>query len=429
MNSTWHEMINMTRHGFNRRRFLHTVSAASVAAGTLGFRDLISLQAEELRKRHKAVIVLWMAGAPSQMETFDPKPHHENGGGTKAIGTSVPGIQVAEGWEKTAQVMQHCNIIRSMSHKEGNHRRATYQLHTGYLPAGSVKHPSLGANITSQIADKDLEIPSIVTVGRGVDGGGAGFLGVNYEPFVVSQPGSIPENSAPLVSNSRYAKRLNLLGKLQQEFSDRGGRTVVQNQNAIYGKASRMVQSPSLQAFNTDDEPESLKSRYGNSQFGKGCLLARRLIEHGVTYVEVVSNGWDTHDNVFDRVATLASQVDPAMAALISDLEDRGMLDDTLVIWMGEFGRTPKVNGRGGRDHYPRAFNAMIAGGGTKGGQVIGSTTPDGTRVQDRPIAVNDLFRSICHSLEIDPELEHMSPLGRPMKIVDGGEVIQELFS
>jgi len=429
MNATWHEMVKMNRHGFNRRRFLHTVSAAGLAAGTLSFRDLVSLQAEELRKQHKAVIVLWMAGAPSQMETFDPKPKHENGGDTKAIKTNVPGIQIAEGWEQTAKVMQHCNIIRSMSHKEGNHRRATYQLHTGYLPAGSVKHPSLGSNITSEIADKKLEIPSIVTVGRGADGSGAGFLGVNYEPLLITKPGDIPENSAPRVTDSRYSKRLNLLGKLQEDFSDRGGKTVVQNQNAIYGKASRMVQSPNLQAFNTESEPESLKTRYGNTQFGKGCLLARRLVEHGVSYVEVVSNGWDTHDNVFDRVSTLASQVDPAMATLISDLDDRGMLDDTLVVWMGEFGRTPKVNGRGGRDHYPRAFNAMLAGGGTKGGQVIGSTTPDGTAVKDRPVAVSDLFQSICHSIKVDPEVEHMSPLGRPMKIVDGGEVVQELFS
>ncbi len=429
MNASWHDMVNMTRRGVNRRRFLHTVSAAGLAAGTLSFRDLVSLQAEELRKQHKAVIVLWMAGAPSQMETFDPKPKHENGGGTKAIKTSVPGIQIAEGWEQTAKVMEHCSIIRSMSHKEGNHRRATYQLHTGYLPAGSVKHPSLGSNITSQIADKKLEIPSIVTIGRGADGSGAGFLGVNYEPFTVSNPGTIPDNSAPRVTDNRYANRLSLLGKLQQEFSDRGGKTVVQNQNAIYGKASRMVQSPKLQAFNTDSEPDSLKARYGNTQFGKGCLLARRLVEQGVSYVEVVSNGWDTHDNVFDRVSTLASQVDPAMATLISDLDDRGMLDDTLVVWMGEFGRTPKVNGRGGRDHYPKAFNTVLAGGGTKGGQVIGSTTPDGTAVKDRPVSVTDLFQTICHSIKVDPEYTHMSPLGRPMKIVDGGEVIQELFS
>lgn len=428
MNTTWHEMVNINRQGVNRRGFLHTVSAAGLAAGTLGFRDLISLQAEELRKKNKSVIVLWMAGAPSQLETFDPKPNHKNGGETKAIKTSVPGIQIAEGWEQTAKIMKHCSIIRSMNHKEGNHRRATYQLHTGYLPAGSVKHPSLGSNIVSQIADKSLEIPSIVTVGR-PDGSGAGFLGVNYEPFVVNNPGEIPENSSPLVNKERYKKRLGLLGKLQEDFAERGGKSVVENQSAIYGKASRMVQSPKLQAFNIESEPDSMKARYGNSQFGKGCLLARRLVEHGASYIEVVSNGWDTHDDNFDRVTNLAKQVDPAMATLISDLEDRGMLDDTLVIWMGEFGRTPRVNGRGGRDHYPKAFNAMLAGGGIKGGQVIGSTTDDGTTIKDRPVAVADLFQTICHSTKVDPEYTHLSPLGRPMKIVDGGEIIQELFA
>ena len=312
--------------------------------------------------------------------------------------------------------MDHFSVIRSMNHKEGNHRRASYQLHTGYIPSGSVKHPSLGANITSQIGDKKLEIPSIVTVGsrRFSVGSGAGFLGVNYEPLVISNPGVIPDNSAPKVRADRYNKRLDLLNKLQDDFSERGGKSVVQNQNTIYGKASRMVQSPDLQAFNIDKESASLKAKYGETQFGKGCLLARRLVEHGVSYVEVVSNGWDTHDDVYERVSNLSSQVDPGMAALVSDLHDRGMLENTLVVWMGEFGRTPKVNARGGRDHYPRVFNAMLAGGGVKGGQVIGSSTDDGTDVKDRPVSVNDLFQSICHSVKIDPAHENISPLGRP---------------
>ncbi|MBL4883182.1 MAG: DUF1501 domain-containing protein [Planctomycetaceae bacterium] len=426
MNHNLHEI--MKNSGVGRRQFLHAASVAGLAAGTLGFRDMISLQAAELRKQKKAVIVLWMSGAPSQMETFDPKPNHENGGETKAIQTNVPGIDIAAGWEQTAKVMDHFSVIRSMNHKEGNHRRATYKLHTGYVPAGSVKHPSLGSNIVSQVGDKSLEIPSIVTIGR-ANGAGAGFLGVNYEPFTVTNPGVIPDNSSPLVSTQRYDKRLDLLGKLQQDFSERGGSAVVNTQNAIYGKASRMVKSPTLQAFNIESESDSLKASYGDTQFGKGCLLARRLVEHGASYIEVVSNGWDTHTDNFNRVTTLANQVDPAMATLITDLEQRGMLDDTLVIWMGEFGRTAKLNARGGRDHYPRVFNAMLAGGGVKGGQVIGSSTADGAAIKDRPVAVEDLFQSICHSIKVNPNHENISPLGRPMKIVDGGEVIQELFA
>ncbi|MCA9095182.1 MAG: DUF1501 domain-containing protein, partial [Planctomycetaceae bacterium] len=177
------------------------------------------------------------------------------------------------------------------------------------------------------------------------------------------------------------------------------------------------------------EESANVQDRYGNTPFGQGCLLARRLVESGVTFVEVVLNGWDTHDDCFERVGKLAEQTDPAMAALISDLKDRGRLDSTLVVWMGEFGRTPKVNPRGGRDHYPRVFNALMAGGGVKGGQIIGSSTKDGTGVEKDPVTVPDLFTSICKSMKIDPAKENISPQGRPLKIVDGGKPIEKLFA
>ncbi len=428
MSTSIHELIQWGRRGFSRRRFLHTVSAAGVAAGTLGFRDLMSLQAADLRKRHKAVIMLWMNGGPSQMETFDPKPNHENGGETSVISTAVPGIRIAEPWSQIASVLDRCAVIRSFTNKEGNHRRATYQLHTGYVPSGSVKHPSLGSNVAQQIGDENLDIPTVVSIGR-PDGSGAGFLGVEYDPFFINNPGQRPDNTQMAVGGDRYQRRLNLFESLQQDFAQRGADQVVENHNAIYGKAADLVRSPRLSAFELDDEPASLREKYGESQFGRGCLLARRLVEQGVSYVEVVSNGWDTHFDNFDRIGELAGQVDPATAALILDLEDRGMLDDTLVVWMGEFGRTPRVNGRGGRDHFPRVFNGLMAGGGVRGGQVIGASTADGNDILDRPVSVPDLFHSICHAIGVDPEFENMSPLGRPMKIVEGGSVVNELFS
>jgi uncharacterized protein (DUF1501 family) len=203
----------------------------------------------------------------------------------------------------------------------------------------------------------------------------------------------------------------------------------VDNHRRLYSKTSKMVTSSDVTAFDTSNEPQELVDRYGDSEFGRGCLLARRLVETGVTFIEVRSNGWDTHDNNFERTGNLAAQVDPALASLIADLKDRGRLDSTLVLWMGEFGRTPRVNPRTGRDHYPRAFNALIAGGGVRGGQVVGSTTDDGTAVTDRPVEVNDLFQSICKSLRVDPNVQNISPLGRPMKIVDGGKVIDQLFA
>ncbi len=426
MNVYLHEHVAWNRRGgLTRRGFLHTVSAGAVAAGTLSFRDLMSVRAEELRRQGRAMILLWMAGGPSQFETFDPKPGTTNGGPTEAIETAVPGIRIAKGWEQTARVMKDVALVRSLTNREGNHQRATYQLHTGYVPSGSVKHPSLGCAIAKQIADPDLSIPSVVSVGPTI---GAGFLGVDYEPFVVTNAGQLPQNVATTVPSTRFERRLGLLDRLENDFAERGGRIVVDNHRRIYGKTSRMVLSEAVSAFEISDEPAALRARYGENNFGRGCLLARRLVEAGVTFVEVRSGGWDTHQDNFERTSTLAGQVDPAMATLISDLRDRGLLDRTLVVWMGEFGRTPRINPRTGRDHYPRVFSAALAGAGIRGGQVVGASTKDGTAIADRPVTVPDLFCTVCRALGVDPRIENLSPLGRPMKIVDGGEVVEELF-
>lgn len=426
MHYSLHEHVTVQRGGLSRRSFLHGVSAAAAATGTLGFRDLMSLQAAELRRQGRAMILLWMAGGPSQFETFDPKPGHENGGPTEAIDTSVPGIRIAGGWEQTARIMDDLAVIRSMTNREGQHQRASYQMHTGYVPSGSVKHPSFASCVAKEIGNPDVDLPSFVSVGPTT---GAGFLGVDYEPFVVSAPGQMPQNVGTTVVESRYERRLGLLDQLEDEFATRGAETVVENHRLLYGKAAEMVLSPQTEAFDFAGEPAELVARYGDSQFGRGCLLARRLVEAGVTFVEVRSNGWDTHDDNFNRVGALAAQIDPAMATLISDLKDRGLLDSTTVVWMGEFGRTPRVNPRTGRDHYPRAFNAALAGGGIRGGQVIGASTADGSEVEERPVTVPDLFSSLCRALDVDPTIENISPLGRPLKIVDGGEVVQELFA
>lgn len=426
MHCSFHDFLTIGGGRLSRRSFVYGVSSAAAAAGTLGFRDLMSLQAEELRRQGRAMILLWMAGGPSQFETFDPKPGQENGGPTEAISTSVPGIQVARGWEQTARIMDDVAIIRSMTNREGQHQRATYQLHTGYLPSGSVKHPNFASCVAKEIGDPDCDLPSFVSIGPTI---GAGFLGVDYEPFVVNNPGQMPQNVSLPVADARYQRRLGLLGRLEDEFADRGAEVVVENHRQLYGKAADMVLSPRTEAFDFSDEPRDLVDRYGDNQFGKGCLLARRLVQQGVTFVEVRSNGWDTHNDNFERTGTLAAQVDPAMAALITDLKEHGLLESTVVVWMGEFGRTPRINPREGRDHYPRVFNAVVAGGGFRGGQVVGASSDDGSAVEDRPVTVPDLFTSLCRSLKVDPRIENISPLGRPMKIVDGGEVVDELFA
>lgn len=435
MSTIRHDQISMFPHHYSRRSFLSAASStAVVASGLWNFRDAMALQAAELRREGRSLIVLWMQGGPSQFETFDPKPGTEHGGPTNAIRTQVSGIQIAEGWERTAGMMNDIALIRSMTNKEGQHDRATYQLHTGYVPSGSVKHPSFGACLAKEVAAADQELPSVVTIGDGRggmagSGTSAGFLGVDYEPFHVSNPGNPPENVAPLGGEKRYTRRLGLLGKLEDEFAARGGEVVVSNHRRIYDKSSKLVLSPDLKAFDLTGESKQTQALYSDTAFGKGCLLARRLVEAGVTYVEVRLNGWDTHQDNFDTVKRHAGAVDPALAGLVADLKQRGRLDKTLIVWMGEFGRTPRINPRTGRDHYPRCFNALVAGGGVKGGQVIGSSSADGASVANRPVTVPDLFQSICHSLQINPAKENMSPLGRPMKIVDGGEVVKELFA
>jgi hypothetical protein len=245
---------------------------------------------------------------------------------------------------------------------------------------------------------------------------------MDYEPFVVANPGQLPANVALPTSAERFARRRNLLKRLETQFSETGAQELVESHRAIYDKSARLVLSPDVKAFNIADESRSLRERYGDSSFGKGCLLARRLVEQGVTFVEVRSDNWDTHQDNFERSAGLAGAVDPATATLIADLKDRGMLDRTLVVWMGEFGRTPKVNARNGRDHYPRVFNAAMAGGGIKGGQVYGASTANGSAVDHSPVTVQDMFRTICSSVRIDADFENISPLGRPLKVVDGGD-------
>ena len=412
-----------------RRDFLKQSAVLSLTASALNWTDVIAARAEELRSRGMACILLWMQGGPSQFETFSPKPGHANGGETNAIDTSVSGIQIAENLPHLAKQMNDLAIIRSMTSKEGNHQRATYLLHHGYLPMASVKHPTLGANVADQIGATASELPSFVQIGgRLPQSGGGGFLGIDYDPLILQSATRPPQDTSPTVQPDRYARRLRLLESMQGDFTAAGGAEVVADQQKLTKRAADMIHSPKMEAFDLEREPEKLRDAYGDGEFAAGCMMARRLIERGVTFVEVSSRGWDTHRDNFNMVRNLCGQIDQGAAQLIADLRERGMLEKTLVIWMGEFGRTPQINPSGGRDHFPRAFNVALAGGGVRGGQVIGSTNDAGTEVVDRPVLIPDLFRSIYHTLGIDPDVENMSGIGRPIKLVDGGEVVSELF-
>ncbi len=423
--------VQVGRQGVvSRREMLRAVAAGGVATGLCSFADTLALQAAQLRQKGMSCILLWMQGAPSQFETLDPKPGHRNGGETKAISTSIPGVQIAENLPELAKQLHQVSLLRSLTNKEGNHLRATFQLHTGYVPSPTVKYPTLGSIASYHIPDQDCQLPAFVRIGsRGRQSGGGGFLGVEHDPFLVADASRMPENSRILTPQTRHNRRLRLLDALEADFAATGGQQQVEDHRKLYHQATEMVLSPQMQALDINKEPASTRDAYTRTGFGNACLLARRLIETGVTFVEINHGNWDTHFDNFDRTRQLTRQIDQPFAHLLTDLSQRGLLEKTLVIWMGEFGRTPRVNPRGGRDHYPRAWSAILAGAGIGGGQVIGATDAGGVNVSDRPIAVPDLFRTFCHTLKIDPDYEFLTGLGRPIKTVDGGQVINELFS
>ena len=413
-----------------RRNFLRVISAAGLAAGGGTWTDTMTASANALRQRGKACILLWMQGGPSQFETFSPLPNHAHGGPTEPIATTVPGIRISQNLPHVAGVMDELSVIRSMTSKEGSHPRASFLLHTGYLPTASVKYPSLGSMVSHQIGDASHALPGFVRIGNRVRGGGnAGFLGVEFDPLVLGQAGRMPDNAQPTTSRSRYGRRLGLLDRLETKASPTDHEQEVADHKKLYDKASQMIMSRDMSTFDLDQESVAVRDAYGRTPFGSGCLLARRLVESGVTFVEVALGGWDTHADNFNRSEQLTGQLDQPMAQLVRDLKERGMLDDTLVIWMGEFGRTPRINPSTGRDHYPRAFSVALAGAGIRGGQVIGQTDEGGSTVTDRPVTVQDLFRTFCRCLDIDADHENMSGIGRPIRIVESGESVEELFS
>lgn len=440
----------MTRfyRDYDRRDFLQMSFASALGVSFSGWMPRLAKAAGS--GRHKACILLWMPGGPSQTDTFDLKPGHANGGPFKAIDTAVPGMQISEHLPLLAKQAKELAIIRSMTSKEGDHGQATALMLTGYRPqAGGIDYPSIGSIVAKELGRSDDVLPGYVTVSPfGLrDVAGAGFLGPQYSPLTVTGTSDDPEARANLsienltppktVSSDAMKKRFEILSFLQKDFSQRaeGASSAAHRANA--DKAMKMIESQARNAFKLEEETAALRDAYGRNRFGQGCLLARRLIERGVSFVEVACTGagqnnfgWDTHAENFTALQALSQVLDPGFATLLSDLRDHGMLDDTLVVWMGEFGRTPKINPNRGRDHFPIAWSTVLAGGGLKTGQVIGSTDAGGERVADRPVTPPDLLATICAAVGIDHAKENITPIGRPIAIVEkGGEPMGELFA
>ena len=259
----------------------------------------------------------------------------------------------------------------------------------------------------------------------------SGFLNAEHDPFVVSNPMEPIEDLKypPQMDARRFEQRLRMLADLEKDFLKKHANRSTEAHQAIYKKADKLINSSHVKAFNLSDEPKAIREAYGMNQFGDGCLMARRLVEAGVKFVEVSLDGWDTHDDNFERHKNLLETLDPAFSMLVKDLADRDLLDETIVLWLGEFGRTPKINDNDGRDHFPNGWSVVLGGGGIRGGQVIGATSEDGLEVVDRPVSVPDLFASLCFSLGIDDTDQNYSRGGRPIRVVNDGYVIKELFA
>lgn len=420
--------VNLNRHGLvTRRKLLQLAGAGFAGLSGAGILRQFGLHADELRREGRACIMVFLQGAPSQFETWNPKPGHANGGPTKVIDTAIPGVPFAEYWPKMAALMSDVSVIRTMAGKEAAHERGRYHLRTGRRLGGASNFPHFGSLVARDLGDPEADIPNFVSIGNTIS---AGFLGVQYAPFVVDRAGEMPANISGLVGAPRLDRRLALLREQDADFAGAGAETVSLEHQELYRKAARMMASERLEAFTLNGESDAVKEAYGNNAFGQGCLVARRLVESGTPFVEVQRGGWDMHASLWQNMPRAAGEVDQGLSALITDLKQRGLLERTLVLCLGEFGRTPAINQRTpdvGRDHFARNFNMLLAGAGVAGGVCVGATSDDGMEITDRPVEVDDLFQTMCHCMGIDADEELITPEGRPLRIVDAGRRIEEL--
>ena len=432
----------------DRRRLLHAMACGACGLSVSGWLPALAqtVAADPRRRRH--CILLWMAGGPSQTDTFDMKPGHENGGEFKEIATNVPGVRFSEHMPRLAQHADKLAIIRSLNTKEGDHERGSYLMRTGQRPMSVINYPSVAAALAKELARADDSLPPYVSVGPnrgfGQGGFGPGFLGPKYAPLMVAGGNMYGPAAAtgadgyaelkvdaikpaPGVTQAQTERRLELWKALEDSFLSGHPSASPQSHRTVYDNALRMIHSAAATAFDLSQEPAKVRDSYGKGVFGQGCLLARRLVEHGVPFVEVSlsssaagSFGWDTHANNFESVKALSAELDAGWASLMSDLAERGLLESTTIVWMGEFGRTPQINGQAGRDHFPRAWSCVLAGGGIAGGQAFGRTSADGMNIEEHPVGVTDVLATLCAALGVSPETENNSNTGRPIKIVDG---------
>jgi hypothetical protein len=437
----------MSNAGMNRRHFMkHVAAYSALAVPGIQFVRTLQANAQQMQRNNKSVIIMYMNGGPATIDIWDLKPNHPNGGEFRPINTSANGVQISEHMPITAQQMHRLAIIRSLTTNEGDHNRGRQLMHTSYTPNPAIDFPSLGAVVTLRAPTlpgfQAVSLPGYIAVGGGA--GGGGFLGMNYAPFTVQNPGTPPENIRPPqgVTQHRMQRRNRLFWMFEDQFSQgQAPHLNTQEQRAtfadgslahseVYGKGFALTASGEGNIFDLRNEPASVTEAYGNSNFGRSALLARRLVEAGVSSVEISMGGWDTHNGNFNALRTnQLPTLDRAMGNLVRELNERGLWQNTALVWIGDFGRTPRINQNAGRDHWPRCWSVVIGGGAIQGGRVHGSTTNDGMAVDQNPATVGDLFATVYQALGIDPSSQVRDPIGRPFNIAgQGGQPIQSLL-
>ena len=434
---------------FSRRTLLQTLAASAAGLSASGWFPSFAqaLAANPARRRH--CVLLWMSGGPAQTDTFDLKPGHENGGEFKEIETKAPGLRFSEHLPKLAEYADRLAVIRGLNTKEGDHGRGTYLMRTGRKPLGPVKYPTIGSALAQQLGVAPAGLPGYISIGPfrafNQEAFGPGFLGPRFGPLIVGAadvPGSMADGAdgypqlkvkdlEPLqgIAAARVQKRLALWQGLEAEFMAAHKSGAPMTHRTVYENAVTLMNSRDATAFDLAAEPDEVREAYGKSAFGQGCLLARRLIERGVPFIEVSLGttsggaGWDTHADNFNQLRQLSGDLDAGWAALMKELDERGLLASTTILWMGEFGRTPRINANQGRDHFPNAWSCVLAGGGVAGGQAFGRTSEDGMAVVDGQVGAEDVLATLCEALGVPADASQESNLGRPIAITDGAPI------
>lgn len=379
----------------------------------------------------KQIIYLYMGGGMTHIDTFDTKPGHDNQGQTKTINTNVDDIKISEYLPSLARRADKLAIVRSLTSTAGAHDQGNYLMHTSYESRATIRHPGLGAWALKFNGRMNPNLPGSVFIGGNsrINGGG-GFFEPQYEPLAISDPASGLKNSKLRgMKQDEFDHRLELARKFDSDFHETYNVKQVRAYTQMYDDAVRIMQSKDLNAFNLKDEEEATRERYGDNSFGQGCLLARRLIEHDVRAVEVSYGGWDMHNNVFISAPERCGVLDQAMAALLDDLERRGRLDSTVVVLTTEFGRTPRINQNAGRDHYPKAFCSVVAGGGFKGGIAYGKTDEGAENVIENPVKIPDFNATVAYAMGMPLDHVIFSPSKRPFTVAHKGKPVLDLLA